>query len=170
MSAQMTPTLLYLDTCIPSAAIRGQFSSSDSEAFTRIADAARAGQVGLCASTVMQEEFQKIPGQYQGPYLEAYSALSQIRGSNITWIDDNPASTGYLSVQTDALYSGLRSLLKDEPDARHLFHAKRAGINDVLTIDQQTILSQATELRVRFGINVWTPSEFARQLSTGGAA
>lgn len=81
----------------------GQFSSADSQAFMRIGDAARGGQVGLFASTVMQEEFERIPPQYQGPYREAYSALSHVRGSNITYIDDNPGSRAYGSFQTDAL-------------------------------------------------------------------
>ncbi len=50
----------------------------------------------------------------------------------------------------------------------HLFHAKKAGIDDVVTIDQQTILSKASQLEAQFGIRVWRPSEFSSSLSSEG--
>ena len=60
----------------------------------------------------------------------------------------------------DSVYEELRVLLPDENYAQHLAQAILGGIDQVLTLDRRTILRYASELRDRFRLMVFKPSEF----------
>jgi predicted nucleic acid-binding protein len=157
--ASTGPDRAYLDTCVFSALAKGELSSNDSRAFIGIAGLVQESRVTLFSSTVAQQELDAIPRDYRGPHLEQYSSVAKVQ-SRITWLDDRDGT-----VQEDPLFRKIRGILPDENDARHLAHAKLAGVDNVITVDKRTILRYKPELEEQVGIRVYTPTEYFARLS-----
>jgi hypothetical protein len=164
-SSSTGPRPVYLDTCVVSALVKGELSSADSRGFLTIADAVRSSDVTLWASTVVKREIDQIPPPFRQKHLDAYNALHIVRGSATTnWIDDRSASTSYGQSIVHPTFQVLTQIVPDRTDAEHLFQASMSGARDFVTTDRRTILSKATELRSRLGINVHSPAQFGTQL------
>jgi hypothetical protein len=131
----------------------------DASAFRRIAEMAQKGQLTILGSTVTKEELDQIPSTYRSSHLEEYGTLQKIRASNATWVDTNPASTAFGTVVQHPEYQALRSILKDENDARLAFQGKMAGITTFLTIDYKSILNKST-LLASHGVYAVSPSQY----------
>lgn len=159
------PTVL-LDTCVISGAAKGDMSPDDTTAFCRMAELVAESNLTVWASTVAKEEIDKIPTEYRQGHLDEYNALRIIRRSDATWIDDDPGSTGFGEVVQHPQYAQLHDLLRDENDARLIFQAKMAGVNDFITVDYRSILNKATELEEQFDMKVLSPSQYMSNWST----
>ena len=146
--------------------INEDIKPSDIHAFQKIVHMSQKGELVLCTSTVAKEEIEKIPIQYQSTHIEIYETLQILQGSITTRLDDDPCSTGFGQIVEDKDFSKLRSILSDVNDARHLFQAKKAGVNVVITADNKSILMKAKELESQCDIIVNSPSDFLNQLST----
>ena len=138
----------------------------DAQAFVQIAYKVQRSELTICASTVAREEIDKIPAEYRQDHLDEYNALRIVQGSNATWLDDDPGSTDVGTVVEHPEYHTLREILPDEDDARHLFQAKMAGVDNVVTVDYKSILNRAGELEQRAGIRAFSPSQYVAQWST----
>ena len=164
-SSSTGPRPVYVDTCVVSAVVKGELSAADSQGFMTLADAVRRSDVTLWASTVMRREIDAIPAPFRQAHLDAYNALHIVRASPTThWIDHRPDSTAYGQKTAHPTFLLLTQIVSDRTDAEHLFQATLSGAKDFVTTDRRTILSKATELRSRVGINVHSPAQLGAQL------
>lgn len=154
----MVPTLL-LDTSVISGFVKRDMKSEDAAAFCKIADMAQKGNLTIVGSTVTKEELDRIPETLRAAHLQEYEALQKIRGSDVTWVDANPSSTGFGTLVLHPKYQALRRILKDENDARLAFQGKMAGVTSFVTIDYSSILSKSALLAGE-GINAVSPSQY----------
>jgi len=160
----------YLDTCVPSAIVKGELSSADSQAVARLGQLVQSSAVTLWTSTVMLEEMHRIPESYRGRHVAAYNGLRTVTGHpTTTWLDTRSTSSTHGHETTHPLFAKLRAVVADENDARHLFQAKMNGVVDFITVDERTILSRRTEIRQNAGINVWSPSQYVHALERGSS-
>ncbi len=149
-SSSTGPRSIYLDTCVVSAAVKGELSSGDSAAVGAIGGLVQSSDLTVCTSTVMKEELSKIPDPFRKQHLDAYDGLRIVAGHPTTsWIDDDPESATYGSQTEHPLFAELKQIVPDVNDARHLYQAKMNDVSDFVTIDEKTILSRATEIRNR---------------------
>ncbi len=144
---------LYLDTNIVSALVRGDLSPRDQRALHDILGLADSSACTLAASTVVREELERIPPEFQREHLAQYELLAHLRGSAVTWMDEG-------SVVTNSVYAKLRTILPDEPDARHLFQASENAVEQFVTADYKTILRYASEIERVAGVHARSPSQF----------
>ena len=164
------PRVAYLDTCVPSAIVKGELASSDSQAIGQMGELVRASALTLWTSTVMLEEMNQIPEPYRGPHLEAYNGLKVVTGHPTTnWIDDDPSSPTYGKEAVHPTFQSLRSILPDRNDARHIFQASMNGVRDFVTLDNHTILSRRSQIHEATGIHVWSPSGFVSDVISVGS-
>jgi len=159
MATNDWPLRVYVDTCVLSAVANGELPLLERTAMDTIAGLVQTSAVTLFSSPVALEEMSRIPDPHFALHLKQYNAVGKV-SSDLTWEELNPATEITDLEVEDPVYEELRNLLPDENDAQHLAQAKLGGIDHVLTLDQRTILHYALELRERFGIIVFKPSEF----------
>lgn len=159
MAQNPWPLPLYVDTCVLSAVANGELPAAERAAMDTIDGWVQSSSVTLFSSPVALEEMSRIPDPHFARHLQQYNAVGKV-SSDLTWEEYNAATEVTDLEVEDPTYEELRDLLPDEPDAQHLAQAKLAGIDHVLTLDERTILSHATELQERFGIRVLKPSAF----------
>ena len=104
-SSSTAPTLL-LDTSVISGFVKRDMKPEDAAAFATIADMAQNGAVTIVGSTVTKEELNRIPDSFRVAHLREYQTLEKIRGSNVTWLDTNPSSTGFGTVVEHPSFAG----------------------------------------------------------------
>ncbi len=124
----------------------------------------QSSAVTVFSSPVAAEEMSRLPDPYFAEHIKQYEAVGNV-SSNLTWEEYNPATEVTDLEEEDPVYEGLRDLLPDDYDAQHLAQAKLNGIDNVLTLDERTILHFAPELREQFGLYVFKPSEFISSLA-----
>lgn len=163
-SSSTVPTVLF-DTCVISAFVNSELKPEDATAVFQMAEMARRGQLSICGSTVTKEELSNIPPTYRSSHMKEYKMLSEIRGSNTTWLDTNPSSTAFGTIVQDPTFQTLRNILRDENDARLLFQAKMAGITNFVTVDQRSVLNKAADIAAQVGVNVYSPSQYLASTS-----
>ncbi len=159
MAAHDWPLRVYVDTCVLSAVANRELPPAERTAMDTIAGLVQSSALTLVSSHVALEEMSRIPGPPFALHLAQYDAVGKV-SSDLTWEEFNPATEITDLEVEDPTYEELRDFLPDEPDAQHLAQAKLGGIDHVLTLDQRTILRYAPELRDRFGILVFKPSDF----------
>ena len=157
---------VYLDTSVICGAVKGDMSPADEASFMQLTDMVSDSRLTFCASTVARKEIDKIPTAYRQEHLKMYQSLRILRGSNATWMDDDPGLTAFGDVIQHQDYETLRSILRDENDARHVFQAKMGGVSDIVTADYHSILNKSDQLTSKAGMNAYSPSQYLSQLST----
>ena len=160
INEKSTPSEAYLGTSVISGYVKNDMKSTDLNAFEKIVQMSKSGEIVFCASTVVREEIEKIPEPYREKHVEMYETLNIRKGSVTTWIDDEPLSTGYGQSVQDVDFVKLINILTHENDARHLFHAKKASITDIITADYKSILSKVKEIEYKCGLRVYSPSDY----------
>lgn len=166
MTTDDRPLRVYVDTNVLSAVAKGELPAIEQAAFDAVAALVRSSAVTLLSSPVTLEEMNLIPPAHRGPHIFQYDAVAKV-SSEITWYELDPAIEMLDEVE-DPVFIELRDFLPDENDARHLAHAKLEGIDHTLTLDRRTILRYAPQLRDRFGMMVYKPSEFISWFSARG--
>jgi len=160
-----SPIRVYVDTSLVSADARGQLDATEQRAYDTIKIMRGNGEIEFWSSHVVTEELGGIPEAYRAPHSALQDGMPKV-SSNVTWVDEelvpDPLGGGFVEeeIVEDQLFTALQGLLRDYNDARHLAHAKLYGIDIVLTVDERSILRLRDELRERFGIRVFKPSEF----------
>ena len=156
-----TGKMAFLDTCVASAVAKGELSPADSVAFGTIADAVARSDVTLWASTIMKREMDRIPARHRDPHLAEYNALRKVTAAPSTnWIDDRADSSSFGQVTVHPTFKALAEILPDRTDAELIYQAQAHGVSDFITVDEKTILSRATEIRARVGVNVYSPAQY----------
>jgi len=163
-SSRAAPTLL-LDTSVISGFVKRDMKPHDAAAFAKIADMAQKGALTIVGSTVTKEELDRIPDSFRAAHLQEYQTLQKIRGSNVTWLDTNPSSTGFGAAVEHPDYRALRGILRDENDARLAFQGKMAGVTAFLTVDYASVLNKSG-LLASHGVNAVSPSQYLSATST----
>lgn len=135
------------------------------EAMNVLGQLVERSAVTIFSSPVAAEEMSRVPAPYFADHIKQYRAVRNV-SSDLTWEAYNPATELMDLEKEDPVYEGLRELLPDDFDAQHLAQAKLNGIDNVLTLDARTILRHGPELRDRFGLNVFKPSEFVSSYSS----
>jgi hypothetical protein len=164
---------IYVDTCVVSGLAKPDLSPPTIEALWRILDLHEARHVHLLTSSVMKDEIAKIPEQYRTPHRALYTLLAKIPIAATHRTD-----SGMMLLEVgrgrpaDRLFKGLRSILPDEADARHVFQAVKNGVNYFLTVDKKTILRHRAAVENYCGIKVFSPKEMVEVIETlsGGCA
>ena len=160
-SSTSHPKVAFLDTSVASAVAKGELSSADSIAFVEISEAVQRSDLTLWASTVMKREMERLPAQHRQPHLDQYNALRVVTAAPTTnWIDDRPGSTGYGQPTVHPTFKLLTDILPDRADAELIFQAAAHRVPDFITVDRRTILSHATELRSKVGVNACSPAQY----------
>ncbi len=157
---------VFLDTCVISGHVKQDMRPPDQVAFDQLAGLVGESRLTFAASTVAREEIDRIPLQWRASHEREYETLRIVRGSDATWIDDHPGSTGFGDVVEHPQYAKLRSILRDEGDARQLFQAWASGFTDAITVDYKSILNKAQQLEQEAGIRVFSPAQYLASLST----
>ena len=158
------PVVLF-DTCVISGMARHDMKPEDEIAVFELAEMAARSELTIWVSTVAREEIDKIPEEHRQIHLDQYDALQKIRASNATWIDTDPVSTGFGTVQEDPDYTKLRGILKDENDARLVFQAKAGGVRDFVTVDYKSVLNKSDQL-TPMGVRALSPAQYLDSRST----
>jgi hypothetical protein len=121
----------------------------------------------------MQEELNRIPEQYRAPHQNIYTRLAKIPIAATHHTDSGLMLMGVGGGRrADRLFKALRSILPDEPDVRHVFHAVKNGVNYFLTVDKRTILRHRVAVENCCGIKIFDPKEMVQVIETlsGGCA
>jgi hypothetical protein len=117
-------------------------------------------ELTIWGSTVAREEIDRIPAEFRADHVREYEALRKIRASDATWIESDPNSHTAGAVVQHPDYRTARQILKDENDARLVFQAKAGGVTTFVTVDYNSILNKAAELRTQLGIRAVSPSQY----------
>lgn len=160
LSSSSTAPSVLLDTSVISAFVNNELIQKEAVAFSQILEMAKCGQISACGSTVTREELENIPLTFRSSHIKEYELLSEIRGSNTTWLETDPGSTAFGTIVQHPTFQALRGFLKDEGDARLLFQAKMAGVTNFITVDQKTVLNKASEIANQVGVHVYSPSQY----------
>jgi hypothetical protein len=119
---------IYWDACVASALAKNELCRPSLEAIRRILDLGNAGQVDPLASSVMQEELNRIPEQYRPPHRDIYTQSAKIPIAATHHTESGMMLLGVgRGRPADQLVKALRGLLPDEADARHGFQAVKNG-------------------------------------------
>jgi len=169
-STSSSVPVVLVDTCVISGVARRDMKPEDAAAFLRMADMVQRSELTMWASTVAREEIDRIPPQFRADHIREYDALRKIRASNATWIDSDPGSPTAGEIVQHPAYRIARRILRDENDARLVFQAKAGGVTDFVTVDYNSVLNKAAELRDQLGIRAVSPSQYLSTGSTGFAA
>ena len=149
---------VYFDTCIISGIVNQDMKKNEMDAILEIENSAKMGFLSIHSSTMARGEIEKIPEQWRHAHVAQYDVLLKVKGSTSSWIELET------SINEKALeYQTFREILKDKNDAKHLYLAKQAGIDEVITVDERTILSKANELESRCQMKVYSPSQYSKK-------
>lgn len=152
----------YLDTCIVSGLAKGDLSTADEGALLRILEARKTGSVELFTSDVAREEISRIPIQYRTRHSIIYSLLADVPLAR-THYRIPPFRPAPMFIRQDPLLMDLERLLPDSADALHVFHAAKAGLPYLITVDRRTLLNHASAVLQLSSVHLVTPVEFERE-------
>jgi predicted nucleic acid-binding protein len=159
-SSSSSAPLVFLDTCVFSAAARGD-QPSHTSAISVLLDSANAGVIHAIASSRVRDELARIPVKYRAPHLAALSRTSEFPKSLVTWLETR---ADVASIQTDSRYRELSTILSGSTDPALVVDALDAGARYWITVDKKTVLSKRSALQSLVPIEVLDPSECVQAL------
>jgi hypothetical protein len=159
-SSSSTGASFYFDNCRVGAIVKRDHPAQAS-ALSVLMRQHELGRISAVASTEVLGEIQALPERYQGPHLQVWEQLLRLPASRFTWIDETSTST---SAVLDPDYATLCTILPDEMDRRHMFHAVKNGVKFFATVDQRSILNHASEVEAAFSIRCGKPTDVAAWL------
>jgi hypothetical protein len=152
-----TEASVYFDNCLVGAIVKRDHPTQVN-ALSALMRQHELGRISAVASTEVLGEIQALPEKYQGAHLEVWEQLRRLPGSRFSWIDETSTST---SAVLDPDYAKLCTILPDEMDCRHMFHAVKNGVRFFATVDQRSILSHSSEIEAAFSIRCGKPTDVA---------
>jgi hypothetical protein len=152
-----TSASVYFDNCLVGAVVKGDHPAQI-PALSALLHHHEVGGIAAVASTEVLGEIRALPEKYQGPHLEVWSQLQRLPAGRFSWVDESSTST---SLRFDPDYVTLGTILPDEMDRRHMFHAIKNRVQYFATVDQHSILSHAPQIEAAFPIKCGTPKQVA---------
>jgi hypothetical protein len=153
----------YLDTALVIAVAKRDLDTREQEALHELLRLKENRCISLVVSEIVDEELRQYGGDGVDQGL-VYSLLEDVQRA----VDRRGSSLTLMGVgggpKEDPTLTRLKSLLRDEADARHLFQAISAGVDYFITTDKKSILLHAGELREQFGIEALLPSTLVGRL------
>jgi hypothetical protein len=152
-----TSASVYFDNCLVGAVVKGDHPAQ-MQALSALLHHHEIGSIAAVASTEVLGEIRALPEKYQGPHLEVWSQLRRLPAGLFSWVDESSTST---ALQFDPDYVTLGTILPDEMDRRHMFHAIKNRVQYFATVDQHSILGRAPQIEAAFPIKCATPKQVA---------
>jgi hypothetical protein len=179
---ERTKPKVYFESSIVIGLDRGQTEPEEEAAVFRIIELWHEGRIDLVTSSVVLDEISRIPPEKSRSQTTIYrilkkiprveeqilrppillGSLSNLRRPGIPRLGSGK-STGPVVVK-DGDFAYLETLLRDLPDASHVFQAFKNGIDYLVTRDVKTILVHAAEIEPRFGVRVLLPLALVTEL------
>ena len=165
MKADRTPKLpptAYFETSIVSGFARKQMSEQEQAATVRLFELWHEERVSLVTSSVTNDELDLVPPEHRPEHEAVYACLRKIPTVDEQTVWPRAVKAGSQvyppAVVNDPDFGPLQELLRDRPDALHIFQALKNGVDYLVTRDEATILVHAAELEAHFGVRVVLPS------------
>jgi len=151
---------IYLDTCIISGIAKKDLPVNEQIALVELLKRNKEGIIQFTTSSLSEEEISQIPEQHRPSHSIVYDLLREIKLSNYSYSDSGLMMMGMGGgAREDAVFTELKTLLPDEPDAKHVFQAIKGSANVFLTVDSKTILKHKDILEKTYPIKMLLPSE-----------
>ena len=170
----MTPTG-YLDTNLFIGLVKRDLKPAEQEALERLLDFRESGAINLYRSRRTDEEIANCADdEARAPEEEMLRRFEAVPEAGeylvIGMLGTSRALRPVPGIQ-DADLASLRSMMRDDYDARHLFQAIRNGVDYFVTADVDAIVKRAGEIEAKFPtIRILTPSQLVAALDTMAAA
>jgi hypothetical protein len=161
----------YVDTNLVSG-IRRQDRGTEQAALNRLFDAHDEGRIALVTSPVTKRELSALPAHRFAADEKTYQWLRELPQieeqplMHVQPITARPGVKGPLPIRVPD-FAFLDDLLKDRPDAEHVFQAHASGIDYFVTTDEKTILNQRAAIEAKLPIRLRRPSEVVTEASLG---
>jgi hypothetical protein len=154
--------MAYLDTCIVSGLAKGDLGQPDVDALVKILRAHKQGLIRLVASQVVRRELEAIPASYRASHEVIYSLLTDVPTVPTHSTDSGLTlcGVGGGSVE-DPVFTAIKSILPDVPDAEHVFQACKAGARYLITADRRSLTKHSASIEASCGVKVVAPTELA---------
>jgi len=150
---------VYLDTCIISGLAKEDISKKEICALLTLLQLGKESILELFTSSVTKDELDKIPQEHRSKHLIIYNLFSDVPKIDYLVLNLSPVRIG-LRVKKQDVLAKLINILKDKEDAMHLYQCFRNKLEYFITVDQNSILSKAKEIKLVCKIDVYTPSDF----------
>jgi hypothetical protein len=158
-SSSSVPSVFF-DTCVISAAVKGDHPAQTS-AISSLLAAATAGVIRAIASSRVRDELNEIPLPYRADHLAILSKLSEFAKSDVTWLEPHGPN---MSVATDPRYCALTPILSGVTDPALIVDALDAGAQYWVTLDDDTVLSRCSRVEAVVPIQLLDPLNSVQML------
>ena len=155
----------YLDNNVVSSIVKDDIVS-ESDALSRLLEAADEGKVQLVTSEITLDEIRRAPSKYRPPQERTFRLLEKVpvvRWEELLFITNDGSGNNWPIIRSEPLYENILALGLEVTDAKHLFVAAQQSCAVFLTCDNTPrtgILRRATALEALCGMVVQRPSEF----------
>lgn len=158
---------VYLDTCIISGLAKEDLAEKEQDALMDVLRLYKKGKLDLVTSAITMHELEKIPPIARRRHEFIYLLLKDVPVSKAKYSNSGLTLLGVGGgTKEDPLYSKLKTILPDENDIYHVFHALKSNCEYFVTTDRRTILKHNTKLFLEFNeFMVMSPSEIIELLS-----
>ena len=157
-------TTAYLDTCIISGLAKQDIALAEQTALLKILEAQKSGKVALVTSDMARREIDNIPQQHRIKHQFIYNLIAEVPIAKAFSTDTGLMLMGVGGGPRLAKeMAQLTTVLKDEPDAAHIFQSFKNGVLCFLTVDEATVISKAQEIENICGVRVMLPSGFVKE-------
>ena len=161
----MNPLPVVIDTNIVSGLARRDLPAEELAALGQIAGAVRDSRLTVWVTTNVREELAQIqPADHQIPHWRVYEQWREIPGypSTQTLPVDFQGARPVLEV-----YDGLRTFLRDPPDAQITAAAFQANAPFIVTYDIKSFRRFSEQIYPIAHVHVRIPTEFATDILPG---
>jgi hypothetical protein len=162
----------YLDTSIVSGLAKKDLSAEDLTAIRRILEMRKAGTVDLVTSQVVKREIERIPEHYRQRHADTYNLLADVPESRTYGVTSGlgPIGVPMSRHREDPLFTELRSVLPDSPDAEYVFQAAKNDVAFLITADVDTMIRHTKAVAKVCQVRLVTPTQFERHLREASKA
>lgn len=158
-------TKAYLDTCIISGLAKEDLAQAELAALLEILQQQKSGGVSLVTSDMARRELDNIPDQYRMKHQFIYNLIADVPTAKAFRVDTGLMLMGVGGgIRLVKEMAQLTTLLKDEPDAAHIYQAFKNDVLNFLIVDEATVLSKAKEIENICGVKAMLPSKFVKEL------
>lgn len=127
--------------------------------------ARKRGDLEIVSSSIAKDEISKIPIEHRSQHEVIYSLLEDVPLAATHKTDSGLTLLGVGGGRReDPLLKSLKTVLRDENDAVHIFQAAKNGCGYFLTTDRHTILRYREPIENRSRVKVVSPVELVEAL------
>jgi predicted nucleic acid-binding protein len=156
----------YLDTCLVIGLAKEDLRRVEQAALDELTNMWGDGRLKLVTSDVTHEEILHVPEGVRTRHdatLERLATIPTVAEAIPRVVTNRPGSR-IVGPLPHPDMAELRTLLRDDADARHLFQAIQGDVDFFVTDDQRSIVSKAAEIEARHSIKLRLPSALVAEL------